>query len=170
MGAHDLVLSRAGVDCRPVAGDRPAAHARSGYGARVRRNLLLALLLAAVSVGATLAAAEIALRIRHGGLAARPTSGAGPLRMGERSLGLSVGVRSAARLRAARRLARERQRLAAAHERPPGESALRRALRSSFVADRASRLIDPDGWAIPASVRVHRDGGEVWRGVWSTAG
>src|SRR5206468_11133193 len=58
MGAHDLVLSRAGVDCRPVAGDRPAAHARSGYGARVRRNLLLALLLAAVSVSATLAAAE----------------------------------------------------------------------------------------------------------------
>src|SRR5206468_934165 len=83
MGAHDLVLSRAGVDCRPVAGDRPAAHARSGYGARVRRNLLLALLLAAVSVSATLAAAEIALRIRHGGLAARPTSGAGPLRMGD---------------------------------------------------------------------------------------
>jgi len=41
-----------------VAGDRPAAHARSGYGARVRRNLLLALLLAAVSVSATLAAAE----------------------------------------------------------------------------------------------------------------
>ena len=47
------------------------------------------------------------------------------------------------------------------HEGPPGESWLRRALRRSFVADRAFRLLDPDGWAIPDSVRVHRDGGEV---------
>jgi len=49
------------------------------------------------------------------------------------------------------------------HEGPPGESLLRRALRGSFVADRAFRLLDPDGWSIPASVRVHRDGGEVAR-------
>src|SRR5262249_33019073 len=49
------------------------------------------------------------------------------------------------------------------HQGPPGESALRRALRHSFVADRAFRLLDPDGWGVPDSVRVHRDGGEVAR-------
>jgi hypothetical protein len=49
------------------------------------------------------------------------------------------------------------------HEGPRGESALRRALRRSFVADRAMRLVDPDGWGVPDSVRVHRDGAEVTR-------
>jgi hypothetical protein len=49
------------------------------------------------------------------------------------------------------------------HEGPPGESQLRRVLRRSFLADRALRLLDPDGWAIPDSVRVHRDGAEVAR-------
>ena len=49
------------------------------------------------------------------------------------------------------------------HEGPPGESWLRRALRHSFVADRAFRLLNPDGWSIPDSVRAHRDGAEVAR-------
>jgi hypothetical protein len=49
------------------------------------------------------------------------------------------------------------------HEGPPGESLLRRVLRHSFVADRAFRLLDPDGWGVPDSVRVHRDSGEVAR-------
>ncbi len=47
------------------------------------------------------------------------------------------------------------------HEGHPGESPVRRALRRSFVADRVFRLIDPDGWGIPDSVRVHRDGEAV---------
>jgi hypothetical protein len=49
------------------------------------------------------------------------------------------------------------------HEGPPGESRLRRGLRQSFVADRAFRWLDPDGWGVPDSVHVHRDGGEVAR-------
>jgi hypothetical protein len=49
------------------------------------------------------------------------------------------------------------------HEGTPGESWLRRALRRSFLADRVFRRLDPDGWSIPDSVRVHRDGAEVAR-------
>src|SRR4029453_1764627 len=49
------------------------------------------------------------------------------------------------------------------HEGRPGESLLRRALRRSFVADRAFRLLDPDGWGVPDSVRAHRQSGEVSR-------
>jgi hypothetical protein len=49
------------------------------------------------------------------------------------------------------------------HEGPPGESRLRRALRGSFLADRVFRRLDPDGWAVPDSVRVHRNGAEVAR-------
>jgi hypothetical protein len=49
------------------------------------------------------------------------------------------------------------------HAGPPGESLLRRILRRSFLADRVFRRLDPDGWAIPDSVRVHRDGAEVAR-------
>src|SRR4029453_18716542 len=37
------------------------------------------------------------------------------------------------------------------HQGPPGESLLRRALRHSFVADRALRWIDPDGWGVADS-------------------
>jgi hypothetical protein len=47
------------------------------------------------------------------------------------------------------------------HEGPPDEPIWRRALRHSFLADRVFRLIDPDGWGVPDSVRVHRDGAEV---------
>ncbi len=49
------------------------------------------------------------------------------------------------------------------HRGPPGESAPRRALRHSFVADLLFRAVDPDGWGVPESVRVHRDGPEVAR-------
>jgi hypothetical protein len=252
-----------------------------------RRNLLLALLLAAASVAATLAAAEIALRVRHGGLAARPASGAGLLQIAdarsryptaydpllgyeplagasgtgnvwqrtvtidgdglrengrarpagapvlalgdsftfgdesddadtwpaqlEQQLGrpvlnggvfgygvdqivlrgeqlldgparaadvviLAVLPEDVLRCEFAYRyawkpyfavedgaLALHNVPVPQPHEGPPGESLLRRALRQSFVADRAFRLLDPDGWGVPDSVRVHRDGGEVAR-------
>ncbi len=251
---------------------------------RSRRGLLLLSLLAVASVAATVAAAEIALRIRHGGLWARPSSGAGPLRIAEErsryptaydpQLGYAPragasggnawdrvvtidaeGLRENGRARprgtpilalgdsftfgdevddadtwpaqleaqlgrpvlnggvfgygldqmvlrgerllagAARtadvvilsvlpedvlrcefsyryawkpyfaieggRLALRNVPVPEPHEGPPGESWLRRGLRRSFVADRAFRLIDPDGWGVPDTVRVHRDGGEV---------
>ena len=261
-----------------------------GYGARVAgtslRNALLAALLATVSVVATLTAAELALRIRHGGITARPTSGAGSLRIADarssqyptqydaqlgyvpragaygtdnvwkRSVTIDAdGLRENGRprpdgspilalgdsftfgdevddadtwpaqlearlgrpvlnggvfgygldqmvLRAEQLLAGPARSARTVilsllpedvlrcefsyryawkpyfaiedgalalrnvpvpqpHEGPPGEAVWRRALRRSFVADRAFRLVDPDGWAIPDSVRVHGDGGEV---------
>jgi hypothetical protein len=49
------------------------------------------------------------------------------------------------------------------HEGPPGEAIWRRALRHSYVADRAFRLLDPEHWSIPDAVRVHDDGAEVAR-------
>jgi hypothetical protein len=254
---------------------------------RSRRHLLLALLLAFGSVGATIAAAELALRFRHGGLGARPAAGAGPLRIADASsryptaydplLGYAPragaggtenvwhrtvtidadGLRENGRARPlgapilalgdsftfgdevddadtwpaqlevrlgrpvlnggvfgygldqmvlrGERLLEGPARAAEVvvlsvlpedvlrcefsyryawkpyfsleggrltlhnvpapqpHEGPPGEAVWRRALRHSFVADRAFRLLDPDGWGIPDSVRVHRDGGEVAR-------
>jgi hypothetical protein len=252
-----------------------------------RRNLLLASLLALVSAGATVGAAEIALRIRHGGLAARPASGAGPLRMADarsryptaydpllgyapragasgtdnawdRTVTIDAnGLRENGRARPSGtpilalgdsftfgdevgdadtwpaqleahlgrpvlnggvfgygldqmvlrgeqlldgiasasdvvilsvlpedvlrcefsyryawkpyfeieggRLALRNVPVPQPHEGRPGESLVRRALRRSFVADRVFRLLDPDGWGIPDSVRVHRDSGEVAR-------
>jgi hypothetical protein len=252
-----------------------------------RRSLLLASLLAAVSVGVTVAAAEIALRLRHGGLAARPGSGSSALQISDarsqyptaydpllgyapragvsgvgniwqRSVTIDAdtlrengrGRPSGAPILALgdsftfgdevddadtwpaqleARLARpvlnggvfgygldqmvlRGERLLAGparaadvvilsllpedvlrcefsyryawkpyfaiadgqlalrnvpvpqpHEGPPGESWLRRALRHSYVADRAFRLLDPDGWGVPDAVRAHRDGGEVAR-------
>lgn len=254
---------------------------------RSPRNLLLASLLALASAGATIGAAEIALRIRHGGLAAQPVAGAGPLQIADahsqyptaydpllgyapragasgtgnvwrRTVTIDAdGLRENGRARPSgtpilvlgdsftfgdevddadtwpaqleARLGRpvlnggvfgygldqmvlrgeqllegaasasdvvilsvlpedvlrcefsyryawkpyfevEGGRLALRnvpvpqpHEGPPGESLVRRVLRRSFVADRALRLLDPDGWGVPDSVRVHRDGGEVAR-------
>jgi len=45
----------------------------------------------------------------------------------------------------------------------PGESALRRVLRASFLADFVLRRIDPEDWLLPDSIRVHRRGVEVGR-------
>jgi len=254
---------------------------------RSHRSVLLASLLAMASVGTTIGAAEVALRLRHGGLAARPDSGVGPLQIADarsryptaydpllgyapragtsgtgniwaRTVTVGAdGLRANGRERPSgtpilalgdsftfgdevddvdswpaqleARLARpvlnggvfgygldqmvlrgeqllagpasaadlvilsvlpedvlrcefsyryawkpyfavEGGRLALRnvpvpepHEGPPGESLLRRAFRHSFVADRVFRLIDPDGWGVPDSVRAHRAGGEVAR-------
>jgi hypothetical protein len=51
------------------------------------------------------------------------------------------------------------------HVGPPGESAWRRGLRSSFLADFVMRRLDPDAWALPDSVRVHRQGAAVSRAL-----
>ncbi|HXK25481.1 MAG TPA: SGNH/GDSL hydrolase family protein [Myxococcota bacterium] len=44
---------------------------------------------------------------------------------------------------------------------PPGDTALRRLLSRSFLADLVLRRIDPIGWPLRGSVRVQRDGGAV---------
>jgi len=44
---------------------------------------------------------------------------------------------------------------------PPGDSALRRLLARSFLADLVLRRLDPLGWPLRGSVRVQRDGGAV---------
>ena len=44
---------------------------------------------------------------------------------------------------------------------PPGDSALRRLLARSFLADLVLRRLDPLGWPVRGSVRVHRDGEAV---------
>lgn len=46
---------------------------------------------------------------------------------------------------------------------PPGEAWPRSALRASFLADFVMRRLDPDGWLLPDSIRVHRRGVEVGR-------
>jgi hypothetical protein len=51
------------------------------------------------------------------------------------------------------------------HVGPPGESAWRRALRVSFLADFVMRRLDPDAWALPDSLRAHRQGAAVSRGL-----
>jgi hypothetical protein len=44
---------------------------------------------------------------------------------------------------------------------PPGETALRRLLSHSFLADLVLRRLDPIGWPLRGEVRVQRDGGAV---------
>jgi hypothetical protein len=44
---------------------------------------------------------------------------------------------------------------------PPGDSAWRRALSHSFLADFALRRLDPLDWPVRGAVRVQRDGGAV---------
>jgi hypothetical protein len=44
---------------------------------------------------------------------------------------------------------------------PIGESYLRRALRKSYLADFVLRRLDPSGWLVRGSVRVHERGEEV---------
>lgn len=46
---------------------------------------------------------------------------------------------------------------------PPGEALWRRALRWSFLGDLVMRRLDPDGWLLPDSLRVHRQGVSVGR-------
>lgn len=46
---------------------------------------------------------------------------------------------------------------------PPEEPWYRRALRASFLADLVFRRLDPDAWAVPETVRVHRQGVRVVR-------
>jgi hypothetical protein len=46
---------------------------------------------------------------------------------------------------------------------PPGEALWRRALRHSFLGDLVMRRLDPQGWMIPSSLRVHRQGVSVGR-------
>lgn len=52
-----------------------------------------------------------------------------------------------------------------AHVGPPGEAAWRRALRLSFLGDLVMRVLDPDAWALPDSLRVHRQGAAVSRAL-----
>jgi len=49
------------------------------------------------------------------------------------------------------------------HRGPPGESAWRRSLRWSFLADFVMRRLDPEGWLLPDSLRIHRQGVAVAR-------
>jgi len=49
------------------------------------------------------------------------------------------------------------------HQGVPGEALWRRAVRWSLLADLVMRRLDPDGWLLPDSVRVHHDGAAVAR-------
>jgi hypothetical protein len=49
------------------------------------------------------------------------------------------------------------------HHGPRGESAWRRSLRWSFLVDLIMRRLDPQGWLLPDSLRVHRQGVAVAR-------
>jgi len=46
-------------------------------------------------------------------------------------------------------------------ESPRGEGVLRRVLRKSFLADFILRRVDPSGWLVRGSIRVHERGAEV---------
>jgi hypothetical protein len=50
-------------------------------------------------------------------------------------------------------------------EPPPGENAFRQLLRRSFLAELVVHRLDPAGWLIRGSVRVHRDGPRVARAL-----
>ena len=49
------------------------------------------------------------------------------------------------------------------HQGQPGESPWRRGLRWSLLADFVMRRLDPEGWLLPDSLRVHRQGVAVAR-------
>jgi len=51
----------------------------------------------------------------------------------------------------------------APHQGPPEEALWRRAVRWSLLADFVMRRLDPEGWLVPDSVRVHRQGVAVAR-------
>lgn len=51
----------------------------------------------------------------------------------------------------------------APHEGAKEEPVWRRAIRWSLLADQVMRRLDPDGWLLPDSVRVHRQGVDVAR-------
>jgi hypothetical protein len=51
----------------------------------------------------------------------------------------------------------------APHQGPPEEALWRRAIRWSLLADLVMRRLDPEGWLLPDSVRVHRQGVAVAR-------